>query len=239
MKRHSLIKKYTCTVEWCTESFLTSYELKTHTNCWHTEKGQQARKKQEHRVALALEKAEIVFDREQRINYACVDSFDKKYARIDFVIYTDRAIFLLEVDEHQHNTRSQVAASQSTTISTSAPSAPWSYTVGCDMARMGHVQAALVAIWTAEKSSGLPIVWLRYNPNSCYVDGVLQKVLKRVREEKLVDLLTNFKPTVPLTIMYLYYDCHTDSESGKLSLDVVGHCEYDANMAKCVVDPVV
>ena len=233
MRTHTGETPFVCPIEWCNEAFSWRSTFKHHMRSWHTQRGQLRQKKQEERIADALSAAEIQFDREQRINYSCVHSYDKKYAKIDFVIYTDYAYFLLEVDEHQHNTRAQVNDETNRFY-------PWSYTVACDMARMGHVNAALIAHWSAKHEKQLPIVWLRYNPDSCYVNGKLNRVTKKDREAKLVDLLKTFKPKKPLTIMYLYYDCQSSEvDAKKMIPDVITHTDFDKNLAKSVVDPIV
>ena len=91
-----------------------------------------------------INKHDISFDRELKIDYKCVEKTDKwkkNYANIDFVLHSDKYIILLEVDEKQHK---------------------FGYGgVSCDMKRMNYVLSSI-------RASGnlLPILFLRYNPNN-------------------------------------------------------------------------
>lgn len=217
MRIHTGEKPYACTQEGCDAAFAESGNLQAHINSWHTKQGQQRKKKQEERIAKVFEAESIAFDREHRIKFNCIDDIDNKFAQIDFVIYTDRAIFLIEVDEHQHGTRS--------------------YTVGCDMARMGHVQTAFTIGMVGRPMP--PVVWLRYNPNAFRIDQDRQRVLKRDREARLVETIQKYKPSRPLSIVYMYYDCYTtQGESGNAMLlpSILNEEDYDENV-KAFVDP--
>lgn len=218
-RRHRGERLFACTDEHCDAAFYTQYDADQHYKAWHSTEAALRHKRKESRVAHALKEAGVRFEREVHIDYRCFGgAHEKQFARIDFVIYTDRCVFLLEVDEHQHHEERS----------------PWDYTVACDMSRMGHVQTALT-IGNGDNEPQ-PIVWLRYNPDTFFVDHVRRRVLKRHREERLLQIIREYLPPegAPLSILYFFYDCRTHSESGERVALVTEDQDYDATIAACV-----
>lgn len=72
----------------------------SHVKGWHTVEGQQARKKEEERIAKMLTKAGISFKREHQIGFHCMGG---THCRIDFVIECKGWLIFLEIDEEQHS----------------------------------------------------------------------------------------------------------------------------------------
>lgn len=223
---HTGERPFDCSDTNCDASFTTSSRAARHFQTWHTPGAARRRKRKEQRVADVLTTANIPFEREVHITFACFTAGgNKKFARVDFVIYTDRAIFLLEVDEHQHH----------------KDRSPWDYSVLCDMARMSRVQTAL----TIGHADPQTIVWLRYNPDTFFVDNVRQRVLLRDREKHLVTLIRNYTPqnNALVSILYLYYDCRSIDKDNATSSSQAGTVlrplilddkEYDEQIAACV-----
>lgn len=176
----------------------------------HTEEGAARQKKQEQRVARALEAAGIEYRREHHIDFSCIDS-NLTFARIDFVVLCGGRVIFLEVDENQHR---------------------FGYDSGqlsCDMRRMARVVESL-----ALEGNALPIEFVRYNPDAFRVDGALQRIPKKDRERILVDYLTSItddglaSEAAPLTITYFCYDCED------LLPTVCADHGYDPHLRQCV-----
>jgi len=176
----------------------------------HTEEAYIRRKKQEQRIAKALERAGIHFKREQRISFTCFKNTGTQSARIDFYIDIHlKCIIFLEVDEKQHK---------------------YGYAIGCDMARMSHVLTALRL-----EGNTLPILFVRYNPHAYRLDGHLQRTLKKDREAQLVQFLTTYKPLTSgsIDIAYMFYDSET-LEDGSVSPTLTHNDEYNTTMKQCI-----
>lgn len=128
------------------------------------------------------------------------DSYDKtledscfKY-RPDFVIDRGFMVIILEVDENQHK----------------------SYNCLCEQTRMINLH---------QHYGGVPVLFVRYNPDE-YIDknGIHIKDLKK-RESKLIDFLKglmNRKEWAEfLSIKYLFYDGHDDTDTEYKIIDIV------------------
>ncbi|PNH01555.1 Zinc finger protein [Tetrabaena socialis] len=213
-RTHTGEKPYACDYEGCGAAFTTSGNLVIHKSSLHTQEGQARQKKQEQRVARALDKAGIPYKREHQIDFRCIGGDAGFWARVDFVIVLHGRVIFLEVDEGQHKFGSYGSAS-------------------CDMKRMSRILESL-----ADGGNTLPLVFLRYNPNVFTVDGQVVKKLKAAREAVLVSVLENpasevFSCDRPLVIQYLYYDvvgCHAV---------VTRDPEYNAHIAQCCARSIV
>jgi KRAB domain-containing zinc finger protein len=186
MYTHTDERPYRCTEEGCDASFVINQNLKNHIKSMHTLEGQMRHKKEEQRIASVLDNANIAYKREHQIDFICIGSTTKKYARIDFLIDINGCIVMLEVDEDQHR---------------------FGYgSISCDLRRMAQIQESL----TIEGNS-IPIVFLRYNPNTFTVDDMIMKISKKDRERTLVQLLKNpfhliWRKKKPIIIQYMFYD---------------------------------
>lgn len=213
MRMHSGERPYACPYEHCDDRFTRQHHLKGHISALHTPEGQARQKKQEQRVARILTKNCIDYKREHHIRFQCFSKAceSKQFARIDFVLQVRGAVIFLEIDENQHRFGS--------------------YSVGCDMKRMGYVMQAL-----AIDGNTLPIVFLRYNPQGFKVDGVTKRTLKKEREKRLLQWLDEFEPNVsqPLSIVYMFYDTVVDG--GENIATVTLDPDYHDHMAECVTD---
>src|SRR3989344_5143815 len=74
--------------------------LAKHKQCWHTVDGIQ-RKKNRENALMEYIKEHYTVDREQQINNSCFES-QKKFARVDGVIYLANLTVIVEGDENQH-----------------------------------------------------------------------------------------------------------------------------------------
>lgn len=207
---HTGAKPWACDFEGCGMACTTSGNLKAHKDRMHSPEGQARQKKQEQRIARALDIAGIPYKREHHIDFVCVGDVDGSYARIDFVIIMDGRIIFLEVDEGQHKFGYGSAA--------------------CDMKRMAKIIESLTL-----GGNTLPIVFLRYNPNAFTIDGLHAKLKKVQREAALVALLRNTEafPNAMLTVQYMYYD------TIKQVAAVQGDPAYHQMMADCCLPAIV
>ena len=83
----------------------------------------RGQKKRKRSFANILKEYEVVFQREIRIDYKCIDSQDKHFARLDFVLELPTKRVFIEVDERQHHDTTDE--------------------VSCDLARMMLVTSAI------------------------------------------------------------------------------------------------
>jgi hypothetical protein len=229
-RTHTGEKPYVCDFEGCGYACKQIGHLRAH-KLIHTKEGQARQKKQEQRVAKALDRSGFTmitaggvvpppmhYKREHHIDFACVGDIDGSFARIDFVIcLSNGAVIFMEVDEDQHR---------------------FGYgSIACDMKRMSKVYESL----TLEGSFSQQVRFLRYNPNSYRIGGVLQSCKKKEREEWMLAYLTCMgSGTRPpssdgLAIHYAYYDrCSEGDERPEICYDP----HYDATM-RSVADIVV
>lgn len=178
----------------CDYQSKSSSHIKRHYQALHSEEAKLIHKKEEHRIEKLLERNEIFFKREEIVKFDCFRS-DKKFARIDFVVYKKGFLFLLEVDECQHENRS--------------------YSVRCDIVRMNNIITALKC----------KIVFIRYNPNIYYVNGKKIHKPKKTRELELIDFITKYKPTQDIEIKYMFYDSLVVPEVIPLIVNESEYCE--------------
>lgn len=197
---HNGEKPFKCPESGCTFSAIQKRLLQEHFHSFHTPEGQQKHKKKESQIQKLLETEGFFFDRECLIDFGCTLGLDRgqKFARLDFVIPTDRAIFILEVDEFEHS--------------------EYGYLLSCELRRMTDTQTSILCSGE-ETYSNKPIVWIRYNPDSFSVDSQKQLVHSSQRQKQLVKILKEYNPTQDMEIVYMYYSCRsvktrTGEESG-------------------------
>src|SRR3989344_3326324 len=99
-RTHTGEKPFKCNECECDFACATSSNLATHTRCWHTLIGIQRKKIRENALMASLQEHYTV-DREQQINNSCFES-QKKFARVDGVIYLANLTVIVECDENQH-----------------------------------------------------------------------------------------------------------------------------------------
>jgi len=154
------------------------------------------------------------FKREKKIDFSCVDA-DDTWCRIDFVLGFDGGYVFLEVDEHQHKFG-------------------YDSLLSCDMKRMSKVMSS-VAVEAHTNGNATPrIMWLRYNPNTCHVAGILQSVPKKEREAWLTSFLNGFTLDTfdtDLLIGYAYYDVSSEDQ-----LEVLENEEYHEQFADVAIN---
>ena len=205
---HTGERPFACDHPGCPASFTSASNRAKHYRSLHTPDGAARQKRQEQRVARALESSRIDFTREHTVDFKCIGNTAGSCARIDFLLQRHGHLVLLEVDEEQHR---------------------FGYDVGCDVARMAKVTESLMM-----GGFNLPTTFVRYNPHKYKVNDELVRVPKAQREARLISLLEDPRSPVYagklLAIMYLYYDCATDGTP-----DLLGSPEYSAHMACCVL----
>ena len=100
--------------------------------------------------------------------------------------------------------------------------------LSCDMKRMSKVMTSL----TVEAGEAVPrTLWLRYNPHTWHVDGVLRSMPKASREKWLCAYLATLTlDAAPLAIGYAFYD----TSDGVL--DVIRNDEFHAAFVEVTMD---
>jgi uncharacterized Zn-finger protein len=210
-RTHTGEKPYKCAGAECGREFAQSSNLKSHVYYYHTVEGQAERKRKEQRVAKMLTAAGIPFKREHHIDFQCIGG--ATYARIDFVIEGRGWIVFLEVDEDQHGADGY----------------------SCDLRRMARVLECLTL-----EGNTMPVVFLRYNPDTFRVGGARQTVPLKSREARLLATLRRYmaeppSPSAPaMTIQYMYYD--VDDEG---ALAQWAAADYPAEMKALCLPPIV
>ena len=211
-RTHTGEKPFACDFDGCGAAFAQSGKLARHKQSMHTLEGQARQKKQEQRIARALEIAKIPFTREHHIDFRCVTDIEGHYARIDFVVMLHGAVYFIEVDEGQHRFGKDGG------------------TIRCDLKRMANVVMSLTL-----EGNTIPIIFIRYNPDAFKVGGETRKTPKKEREAALIALLNAegaFEAAAPLTIRYMFYD----SQDG-VTADVTNDADYNEEMRRCVWGP--
>ena len=182
---HTEQKPFICPDEHCEYATTQLHNLKRHSDCHHGENAGKRRKLQEYRVANALDTAGILYKREHRVDFACVETGPKSWASVDFVLTFGRHVVFLEVDEDQHRSLN--------------------YSVSCEVARMARVVESLAC-----GGNTLPVLFVRYNPDGFKVDGVTKRTWKRHRESTLITYLKSLEnakdDVAPFAVQYMFYD---------------------------------
>jgi hypothetical protein len=184
-------------------AFSRSQYLKTHKKRWHTTDGAYKAVRKQQALANIMEDAGFDFRHELTIDTSCSAEAnattsangerESKSRRVDMVRIHQvtvkgviiSAIVFVECDEFQHDDRD----------------------TSCEVARMTQVNEAL-----ALEGNTLPIVWVRWNPDACRVNGVKCRIPQRERGAQLVRFLhaltSSSVALLPgsVSIFYLFYD---------------------------------
>lgn len=200
---------YKCLDENCDYKTKSKSYIKQHFKSLHSLQAQLRHKREEQRIARLLDANNIPYKREERVNFSCFDS-GKRYACIDFTIFTKSHLTLLEVDENQHKFGE--------------------YTVACDMKRMSHI---ITALRCQSEFENVPIVFIRYNPNTYRVNEIIKKKSKKVREKELLEFINTYIPSQDTDINYMFYDCQ-EFKDGSVTPKVLTNQNYDDNMINLV-----
>lgn len=199
---HNQRRDVKCIAEECDAMFYSKGDMERHHRCLHTKEGMQKHIRKQARVRELLETVYTV-DSERHIQYArgCVPDPDKFCARADFhIVGITHIITIVECDEDGHR----------------------SYLLPCELTRMEQIHEAIlkaqfedVELSLGEEAARLatlrPVLFVRYNPDSCTVNGTK---VKRTREEKSESLM-KFLDDVQrgervydetLNIVYINYD---------------------------------
>jgi hypothetical protein len=205
---HKQERNHACQDPTCAATYKRKEQMLLHFKSMHTPEGQQRQKKEERKIEMALQSAGLYFDREVTINFQCLDStVPRKCARIDFVHETDQTVFALECDEHQHDYES----------------------VQCEIARMSRVYENY-SVTRGEKPK--PMCFIRFNPHAFKIDKETQRITKKARYARLVDILKTYNSEKPFEILYMYYDANRN-ETGCLVPDVCNDADYHVVFQKC------
>ena len=173
---HTGERPYRCDVDGCGVAFRQPSDLKKHKQSIHTKEGHQRQKRKEERVARFLEAQGLRFDREATIHF-CGDG-NKSCARLDFVLYRDWGVAIVEVDEHQHV----------------------HYPVICETARMMDVLTEQVKVGRMDKTK-----FIRYNPDAFKYNFKPSRVQTTERHARLMKAIQE-EPRHQFEICYMFYD---------------------------------
>ena len=127
-------------------------------------------------MARFLESTGFRYEREVAISF-CGDGNGKR-ARVDFVVYREWGVCILEVDEQQHK----------------------HYPVECETARMTDILGEQVKAGRMDK-----ICIVRFNPDGFNENGKPAKVPLKARYDSLRGSIFR-EPAKQFTIRYLFYD---------------------------------
>lgn len=179
-RTHSGEKPFKCDHPECTYAASRSCNLASHKQSMHTPEGMQRRKRKEESLAKALTCAGIDYKREHRVVFTC---FGQTWAFCDFLLIMKGRVIVIECDEFQH------------TFS--------NYTTSCEIRRMMDIVAALKL-----EGCTLPVSIIRWNPDSFTVDGQIQKMTMKKKQERLVHLLqqTDNVFQKSFEVLYMFYD---------------------------------
>src|SRR3989344_3157739 len=183
-RTHTGEKPFKCYECECDYKCSDSGNLARHKRCWHTENGIQRKKKRENALMEYI-KEHYTVDREQQINNSCFES-QKKFARVDGVIYFGNLTVIVECDEDQHKF--------------------YNDSVSCEVARMNNVNTAILC---SGNGADLKILWLRVNPDGFTVDGVRRKVKQSEKFARVVDVIGRYQKDGfqgQVGVIYMFYD---------------------------------
>ena len=183
-RTHSGDKPFKCNECECDFACTQAGILLRHKRCWHTVNGIQRKKRRENALMECLQEHYTV-DREQQINNSCFES-QKKFARVDGVIYLANLTVIVECDEHQHKF--------------------YNDSVSCEVARMNNVNTAILC---SGNGADLKILWLRVNPDGFTVDGVRRKVKQSEKFARVVDVIGRYQKDGfegQVGVIYMFYD---------------------------------
>ena len=202
-------KDFACDFPVCGYKTGRAGNLKKHAGLVHSGEANQRKKKEEQKVANALDAAGIAYKREHQVNFGC---WADSYARADFLVQERGGVLLVEADERQHE----------------------DYGVACDVVRMTKIHTAF-----AVEGNTLPVGVIRYNPHAFRVDGRLRRVSTADRLARLVDVIKtwDFGPEGSLQIQYMYYDCHTVARIDPC-LTIWSDAEYNSEVRSCCKIPI-
>jgi hypothetical protein len=156
-------------------------------------------KKHEESIGLLL-KAEIDLNltyRDQIIEQSC----SKK--RPDFVYHCGTHILIIEVDEDQHKSYRCTAYGDN---------------------KEGRIKGEQIRMFEiAQSFDGLPVIFLRYNPDNFKLDGKIQKYPTSKRHDlliKWVRMCIRSKYSKGFTVKYLFYDDFKESDGDFQEINV-------------------
>ena len=185
---HTGEKPFKCDFKGCDYATTQSSALATHKKAMHSEEGQRRQKKSEHFTFSYLEK-HMDIKREHQVNFNCNGG---TFCRLDGLsLHKNKKgqgfIIAHENDENQHE----------------------GYMISCETRRMTEVRSVFT-----QDGNEMSLIFIRYNPDAFRVDGELQKIKKKDRLKRYVELVRELENSeeemMPLTIYYLYYDTNGD-----------------------------
>lgn len=215
-RTHSGERPHVCDAPLCDYQSAQAGNLAQHKLRMHSDKGVQRQKRKENAVMTFLAQ-HFTVEREVNIEFACgmegTGRRERARARLDGVIeFPERNLrVIVEVDEEQHKY--------------------YSSSVACDNARMMRVCEAVLA-----GGNTANLLWVRYNPDAYTVAGVAAAARTHTRTQKserldaLLQLVQTHTPTMPMQVIYLFYDQDSDGRPC-----ILRDAEYDAAFAAHVL----
>lgn len=178
---------YKCTGPYCPNPTVANVVKSAGARCALCKHGLKERRGlQERVVAKVLQSKGFIFKKQLRVGLGSSVDSEQRFALVDFALYFDDRIVLLEVDEHQHS----------------------AYDGTCELKRMMDVSSRLMLAGELR-----PIKWIRYNPDPFKAGAKRRNPSRELRAHRLVDAIRAPMPIQPapkVMIHYMYYDTDDD-----------------------------
>lgn len=175
--KHQGRYKIECNI--CKQTLSNKQKLKKHVEVFHTENGSARSKRKELEIRKVFQDAEMKCTEQYYVNFRSLYPTDT-FAYIDFMFQNQDTIFLVEVDEFQHNYEELII----------------------ELSRMDKVRQVLLQIYPSTQH----IVWIRYNPDTFRIAKKQQIIPNEKRQDLLKTTIQTYKPTLSMEILYMYYN---------------------------------
>ena len=96
------------------------------------------------------------------------------------------------------------------------------YLISCETRRMTTIHESIM-LDSADPLENMPLLFIRYNPDTFRIDGVIKRITKTEREQNLMDYLDEIRlrkeDARELQIKYMYYDTSSKMSRPLICMD--------------------